>query len=221
MPNPSQQRVEHSQTGALRTLTRAKLHMLPGALAQVPATVSRRFASLWSPIEALAELLRPLPAGLLCFWAEQPRGHVLVGPRDGGYVPGPQQCGNRSLDCVAHVGLADLAADSSRPLLLVGHLLDHLLGCCGAADRAWLSEGGGISFRWQEVGRQVAELHSLGYGRSEMAQRDPRVYFAEGLAAWCRDRQALNVADPRLERLLARTVMSETYWAAEEDECAS
>ena len=194
--------------------------MVPGALDHVPATVGERFGSPWGPVEALLELLRPLPAALLRFWAAQPRGHVLIDPLGGEYVVGLQPCGNRLLDCVAHVAVAELGVDSGRPLLLVGHLLDHLLGCCGAAGGMWLSGGGGITQRWREVGRQIAELYDLGYGRTDMAQCDPRRYFAEGLAGWCQDRRALNAADPRLERLLSRTVMCEAFWVAEEDECA-
>jgi len=201
----------------LRALTRAKLHLVPGALARVPTALSERFDNPWAPVEALKQQLRPFPTGLLRFWAAQERGHVLIGPQDRGYVPGPQQCGRRTLDGVAHVALADLAAANTRPLVLIGHLLDHLLGCHGAAGGPWLSDGGGITSRWQEVGRQIQELFALGYGQSEAAQRDPHAYFAEGLAAYCRDRRALNVADPLLERLLRRTIMNEAFWAAGEE----
>ena len=123
---------------------------------------------------------------------------MLIGPQDGGYVPGLQRCGRRTLDGVAHIGLVSLAQNSRRPLVLVGHLLDHLLGSHGDAGGAWLSAGGGISPRWRDVGRQVAELCDLGYGRSAEAKRDARVYFAEGLADWCCDRRSLNVVDPLL-----------------------
>jgi len=214
-PKPPQHRDKH--TAALRALTRAKLHLVPGALAQVGTAVSERFDNAWAAVEALTRQLRPFPAGLLHFWAAQERGHVLIGARDGGYVMGPQQCGQRTLDGVAHVALADLAAANDRPWVLIGHLLDHLLGCRGALAGVWLSDGGGITPRWREVGRQVRDLFDLGYGQSAAARRDAHVYFAEGLAACCRDRQAFNVADPLLERLLRRTVMSEVFWLSEEE----
>ena len=216
VPKRKSKRGRDERAAALRALTRAKLHLVPGALARAPTSLSERFDNPWAAVEALKRQLHPFPTGLLSFWAAQERGHVLIGARERGYVPGPQQCGQRALDGVAHVPLADLAAADARPLVLIGHLLDHLLGCHGAAEGAWLSEGGGITPRWREVGRQVRELFGLGYGQSEAAQRDPQVYFAEGLAAYCRERRGLNVADPLLERLLRRTVMSGAFWAAEE-----
>lgn len=217
MPKRKSKHERDERAAALRALTRRKLHLVPGALARLPTAISERFDNPWAAVETLKRQLRPFPTGLLRFWAAQERGHVLIGPRDRGYVPGPQQCGRRILDGVAHLALADLAAANARPLVLIGHLLDHLLGCYGAPEGTWLSDGGGITPRWQEVGRQVRELFALGYGQSEAAQRDPHVYFAEGLAAYCRDRRALNVADPLLERLLRRTVMNEAFWVAEEE----
>jgi len=213
MPKRKSKPGKGEHDAALRALTRAKLHLEPGALARVPTSVSERFDNPWAAVKRLQQRLRPFPTGLLRFWAAQERGHVLIGSRDRGYVPGPQQCGRRMLDGVAHVALADLAAANDRPLVLIGLLLDHLLGCQGG-EGAWLSDGGGITPRWQEVGRQVHELFGLGYGQSEAAQRDPHFYFAEGLAAYCRDRRALNVADPLLERLLRRTIMNEAFWMA-------
>jgi hypothetical protein len=217
MPNRTPKRGKHERAAALRALTRVKLHLVPGALEQVPTAISEHFDSPWAPVEVFKQQLRPFPTGLLRFWAAQERGHVLIGPQDRDYMPGQQRCGQRMLDGVAHVALADLATANSRPLVLVGRLLDHLLGCRGAADGAWLSDGGGITPRWQEVGQRVQELFALGYGQSEAAQHDPHAYFAEGLAAYCIDRRALNVADPLLERLLHRTVMNEGFWAAEEE----
>ena len=213
--NPPHREDEHA--AARRALTRAKLHLVPGALARVGTAVSERFDNPWAAVEALTRQLRPFPSGLLRFWAAQERGHVLIGPRDGGYVPGPQPCGRRTLDGVAHVALADLAATNDRPRVLIGHLLDHLLGCGGADEGAWLSDGGGITPRWQEVGQRVRELFALGYGQSEAAQSDAHVYLAEGLAAYCRERRAFNTADPLLERLLRHTVMADAFWLSEEE----
>lgn len=217
MPNRTSKGGKDERAVALRALARAKLHLVPGALARMPTAIGEHFDSPWAPVEALKRQLRPFPTGLLCFWVAQERGHVLIGPQDRGYMPGVQRCGQRMLAGVAHVALADLAMASSRPLVLVGGLLDHLLGCRGAADGAWLSDGGGITPRWQEVGRRVRELFALGYGQSEAAQHDPHAYFAEGLAAYWIDRRTLNVADPLLERLLRRTVMNDAFWAAEEE----
>jgi len=174
MPNRTSKRGKYERAAELRALTRAKLHLAPGALEQVPTAISEHFDSPWAPVEVFKQQLRPFPTGLLYFWAAQER---LIGPQDQDYMPGPQQCGQRVLDGVAHVALADLATANSRPLVLVGRLLDHLLGCRGAADGVWLSDGGGITPRWQEVGQRVRELFALGYGQSEAAQHDPQTYF--------------------------------------------
>jgi len=208
------------QSAALRALARAKLHLVPGALARVPTGIGERFASPWTSVSLLQLQLGPFPAGLLEFWAAHERGHVLIDSLDRGYVPGPQPWGRRVLDGVACMALPDLATGSRRPLVLVGNLLDHLLGCGGAADGAWLSDGGGITPRWREVGGRLTELASLGYSLSESDAHDACTYFAEGLAAYCHDRRRLNVADPLLERLLRRSVMSEPFWAAEGGTCA-
>jgi hypothetical protein len=195
--------------------------VVPGLLDLVPAEVSKGFGSTWAPVQALQARLHVLPAPLLWFWAEHERGHVLIGPDDLGYIPGLQRCGQRTLDCVAHVSLQSLAAGGHRPLVLVGHLIDHLLGCHGEPDGRWLSAGGGVCSHWRDVGRQVAEFSQLGYGRAEVANQDPTAYFAQGLADWCHDRVALNVADPLLEKLLSRTVMNPAFWATGEGECVS
>jgi len=208
------------QSAALRALARAKLHLVPGALARVPTGIGERFASPWAPVGVLQMQLRPFPNGLLEFWAAQEQGHVLMDSVDRGYVPGVQPWGRRVLDGVAHMALPDLVTGSRRPLVLVGYLLDHLLGCREVAGGAWLSDGGGMTPRWREVGGRLQELVSLGYGLGESEDHDTHSYFAEGLAAYCHDRRQLNVIDPLLERLLRRTVMSESFWAAEGGTCA-
>ena len=220
MPNSTSKSEIDRRATTVRALARAKLHVQPGGLAKVPAATRESFHGSWAPVNALVRQLRPLSTGLLRFWAEQERGHVHIGPLDGGYVPGAQTCGQRTLDGVAHVSLVDLAVGSSRPLTLVGHLLDHLLGCYGEPGGQWLSDGGGITPRWLEVGQQIRDLCDLGYGQPRGVKLSLHRYFAEGLASYCRDRRALNVVDPLLERLLRRTVMSDAFRAVEEDLCA-
>jgi hypothetical protein len=196
----------------LRSLTRDKLHLRPGALAAAPPAIRVHFESDWEPVVVFRRQLERFPVGLIQFWSLQERGHVIVGADVSRYVPGPQQSGTHELDGVAHVSLDDLVLANNQPLLAIGHLLDHLIGCLGAMEEAWLSDGGGITPRWREVGEALQELHALGYSESEAARADVHRYFAEGLAGFCRDRRRLNVADPLLERLLGRTVMSESFW---------
>jgi len=208
------------QSAALRGLARRKLHLVPGALARLPTGIGEHFASPWTSVNILQLQLRPFPAGLLEFWTTHERGHVLIGSIDRGYVPGPQPWRRRVLDGVAYMALPDLATGSRRPLMLVGYLLDHLLGCSGAIEGAWLSDGGGITPRWRDVGGRLRELVSLGYSVSESGAHDAHAYLAGGLAAYCHDRRQLNVADPLLERLLRTTVMSDAFWAAKGGACA-
>jgi len=202
------------QSEVLRALTRSKLHIAPGTLAQASGAIGDCFASPWAPVEELGRQLQGFGIGLLRYWAVQERGHVLIGPSDHGYLPGQQQWGRRQLDGVAFVSVVDLARASRRPLALVAHMLDHLLGCAGTVDGPWLSDGGGTTAGLREVGQRVRELHRLGYGRSQEAQRDVHEYFAEALVDCCLDRRALNVADPQMEGLLSRTLLNEAFWRA-------
>jgi hypothetical protein len=218
MPKRTATSTADDRTLALRALTRSKLHIVPGTLARLSSPAADSFDGAWAPVRALSGQLGGLAAGLLWYWAHHERGHVLIGPSDGGYQPGPCRCGRRLLEGVAFVSAADLATTSRRPLGLVAHLLDHLLGCGGSVDGPWLSDGGGATPVLQEVGRQVHDLFALGYGRSEEAQGDARVYLAEALVDYCLDRKALNVADPRMERLLRRTLMNEAFWRAKTED---
>lgn len=214
MPKQTSRRDLGDHAAPLRALTRSKLHLAPGTLARIGTGPAESLGSSWAPIEALREQLRRLSVGLLWYWADQDRGHVLIGPADRGYVPGLQRSGRRQLDCVAFLSAADLATPSRRPLVLVAHLLDHLLGCGGLVDGRWLSDGGGSNHQLRDVGMRVRELFGLGYGRSEETQRDAHAYFAAALVDFCFDRKALNAADPRMERLLRQTLMSEDFWRA-------
>jgi len=214
MPKQTSQRGVADQPDVLRALTRSKLHIAPGTLARASGAIGDCFESPWAPVEELGRRLPGFGVGLLRYWAIQERGHVLIGPSDRGYLPGQQQWGRHQLDGVAFVSVVDLARASRRPLVLVAHMLDHLLGCAGAVDGPWLSDGGGTTAGLREVGQRVRELHRLGYSRGQEAQCDLHEYFAEALVDFCLDRRALNVADPPMERLLRRTLMNEAFWRA-------
>ncbi|MFZ2520411.1 MAG: hypothetical protein WA089_17065, partial [Anaerolineae bacterium] len=64
---------------------------------------------------------------------------------------------------------------------------------------------------WQAVGQRIASLARLGYDPQPAASGDPHAYLAAGLALFIADRAALNVQDPKLERLLATTLLHEGF----------
>jgi hypothetical protein len=113
---------------------------------------------------------------------------------------------------VAYVSVEDLALGNERPAHVLGHLLDHHLGCGGDVNGLWLSDGGGISARWREAGQRLAALFALGYGVDAVAQSNVREYFAQSLALYGRERQRLNVADPQICKWLRSTLWDETFW---------
>ncbi|MDW8318157.1 MAG: hypothetical protein RMN53_09990 [Anaerolineae bacterium] len=197
---------------ALQAILRAKVHVQKGTLAALPTAEADR---LRSPLDLGRRALWPLrrcPAALLWFWAEHPRGHLVIGPRQEGYRPGLQPVGRQPLDGVAWVPARALTAQEVQLPLPVAHLLDHLLGSDGAPEGPWLSEGGGRSPAWQEVGRRLQRQFSLGYAPAE-ATAEPRAYFAWGLRSFLADPVALNTVDPGLERLLRTTLCSDEFWA--------
>lgn len=195
---------------ALHTLLRAKVHIRPRTLAALPTAQSQR---LRSPFELGRLLLRPLsgtPADLPTFWAHHPRGHAVIGNHSQRYQAGPQQVGRQVLDDVAWVSAASILA-SSTLAAPVGNLLDHLLGCDGEPGGAWLSDGGGRSPLWQDVGHRLHRQFHLGYAPAG-ARGNPHDYFAWGLAAYLHDHLALSTVDPGLERLLTTTLFAPGFW---------
>lgn len=200
-------------TPALRQLLHEHIHLAPTAWTQAAAPVRARFSSPFEPAQRLAQALARLPAPLLEWWAALPGGHLLIGAQ-GSYRSDPIFL--RPDDPHPRAGVAQIAlADLSNPAgglgdawFWVAHLLDHHLGCLGAANGAWLSDGAGITPRWQEVGQRIAGLAQLGYNpRLAASGGDPHAYLAAGLALFITDRAALNVQDPKLERLLATTLL--------------
>jgi hypothetical protein len=187
---------------ALRALLADKLHAFPDPWGRAPGLLLR----------TLMQQVRPLPVMLLRWWAAHPRGHVVIAGDGRGYIPGPQTAGAYALDCVAWVAADALLSGDKSPLEAIAHLLDHLLGCNGEEEGDWLSEGGGISPRWCEVGTRLRELFALGYGPTAETRTDPRAYFAWGFVLSLRDPRALNVTDPRLERLLRTTLLKDDFW---------
>lgn len=163
-------------------------------------------------MRALAEVIQPLPGQLWPFLLAHDGGMAAICTGESRYVPGPATIGRREARNVAFVSVQDLAMDNEQPLHILGHLVDHYLGCGGQPDGAWLSEGGGLFPSWQEAGQRLPDLFALGYGVDEAARANVRDYFARSLAWYCRDRESLNVADPQIDKWFRNTLWSEAFW---------
>lgn len=193
-----------------------KIYIAPRALELSSPEVCCRFPHIWAPLDELLKLLHPLPARLVRFWLAQPGSHIVFTHLPSRYVVGEQVLKGRSLRHVAYVRLSDLANNSLEALVPIGHLLDHLLSHTESEEKPWLSEGGGTNYALQQVGASVMRLFELGYGFDAGARRDVRSYFARSVALYLHDQHALNVADPRIEKLLRATLFSDAFWHSQE-----
>lgn len=192
----------------------ARARLMPNLLPQSPPWVRGVFAHAWAPMRALAEALRPLPAGLWPFLLGCEGGMVAICPGESKYTPGPGQIGRLEVHNVALISVQDLAQDNEQPLHILGHLIDHYLGCGGEPDGVWLSGGGGLFPLWQEAGQRLPRLFALGYGIDPVAESNVRDYFAQSLAWYCRDRKQLNVADPQIDKWFRSTLWNKAFWRA-------
>ena len=197
---------------ATETWLQDRVRLMPNLLAQSPPWVRSVFDHAWAPMEALTRQVRLLPADLWDALLRFETGFVAVSRADSRYLPGPMAVGGRAWHNVALVSVEDLARDNERPLHVIGHLIDHHLGCGGTPEGAWLSEGGGIRPRWQEAGQRLPRLFALGYAVDEVAAASVRDYFAQSLALYCRERQRLNVADPQIYKWLRSNLWHAGFW---------
>lgn len=202
-----------------RALLRDKIHVRPETLARLPTADTAR---LRSPLDLARKLLSPLqrvPLAMLDWWRLHPRGHVVIGPTEAGYLPGSQAVGRQTLDCVAWVPAKDVLArdDLAEPL---ASLFDHLLGSDDEPGGLWLSDGGGRNATWLAIGERVQRQFALGYAPQAVAG-DPHSYLAWGMRTFLARRRDLSVADPGLERLLATTMFDPAFWQRAQDHTAS
>ena len=202
---------DHHRAEAFQRLKLSKIHITPRLLERCPRRIAQQFDSLWAPVEELAQRLHSLPTGLVQFLAYTPRGHIVLTPEVSNYEVGPQSLRGRELEAVAFISLTELVEEPLQALHVVGHLLDHLLGCQGVPQGEWLSDGQGLSPPWVEIGQQIPVLFELGYTIDETAATNSRHYFAQSLAWYIQDRQRLNVADPQIERLLRQSLFNENF----------
>lgn len=191
-----------------------RARLMPNLLPQSPPWVRGVFDHAWAPMRALAKAIRPLPAELWPFLLSCEGGMAALCPDESRYVPGLATIGRAAAQNVAFLSVQDLAQDNEQILHVLGHLVDHYLGCGGEVGGAWLSEGGGLFPRWQEAGQRLPPLFALGYGIDEVAQANVRDYFARSLAWYCRDRKRLNVADPQIDKWFRSTLWNKAFWQA-------
>ena len=140
----------------------ARARLMPNLLPQSPLWVRSVFEHPWAPMKALAEAIRPLPIGLWPFLLGCEGGMVAICPGESRYTPGPGTIGRLQVRNVAFISVQDLAQDNEVPLQILGHLIDHYIGCGGQADGEWLSAGGGLTPRWQEAGQRLPQMFALG-----------------------------------------------------------
>ncbi len=192
-------------------LLHRKIHVADGAYTQSGRGVRARFSSGWSAAIELADRLADLPEAAIDWWAAQPNGHLLLTAADDTYATSLLVEGE-IVQGVAALPIFWLIEDPSRALAAALRPLDHLLGCAGEKNGPWLSDGGGITPRWQWIGEQISRLFPLGYGGTEASRQDPHAYLAQGFALALTDRRSLNAADPKLERLIGASLLSPGFW---------
>jgi hypothetical protein len=166
-------------------------------------------------MEAMARQLHGLPPALWDFLLSRKGGYVAIWSGKSQYTPGPGSIRHRPVQNVAYISASDLAKDNECPLHVLGHLIDHHLGCGGDAKGQWLSQGGGLVPDWQRAAERLLQLFSLGYAVDNVAESSVQDYFAQSLALYCRNRQHLNTADPQICKWLRSTLWDKQFWRAE------
>jgi hypothetical protein len=204
-----------------RAWLRARTRVLPGVLLQSPPWVRGVFDHAWAPVKALAREIRCLPVWLWDYLLSYQGGFAAISPGQSRYALGPAELRGSKVQNVAYVSVEDLARGNERTLHVLGHLVDHHLGCGGDMEGPWLSDGGGTTPVWQEAGARLPRIFGLGYAADEVARSNPRDYFAQSLALYCRDRRGLEVADPQITKWLHSTLWAEGFWSAVRREAGS
>ena len=197
---------------ALRQLITEKVHVERQALRLSPPAVRQRYDHTWASVQHLEKVLHPCPEGLLRWWAESPRGHLILTHLPSRYEKGPQAVRKEMVENVAYICLSDLNRDPQIALRAVASLLDHLMGSHGATKGRWLSDGVGITPALEDVGQKVREYAALGYLEDIVEISDSREYFEVAFTMYLTSHKDLEVADPRIEKLLRTTILSESFW---------
>ncbi len=204
----------------LRAIWRDQMHVEPRLLEALPPASARLLGHIWEPAEMLLADLRRFPLGLLRFWHQSRRGHIVFAAQEPFvYRPGPQAWQGRRDGPVYHwEGVCFLSAVGAKtggkptvwmPLL---RFFDHLLGNYAQGDGGWFSEGHGASAPLARAAERFAELEALHYGHEALLAASPGDYFAHTLWLRAMDRQRLNVLDPLLCKLYDTTLFDPAFW---------
>ncbi len=188
----------------------ARIHLAPDVLARSPGHVSEHFSTGVEAMRATLAYLRPLPRAWVQRWLAQERGHLVIHPTRHGFQAGVQTFRGRALEDVAWMQLSLLIDDPIAYLTPFGMLMAHLIH--------WEERDKWQSQAWRDVARGVQSGFEAGYGRSEAAREQIDIYLAEGIAWYLVDRRALNIANPRLEKLLRSTLFRDDWYQAEGNE---
>ncbi len=181
-----------------------RVHISPDALARSPGHVAERFDTVSDALAATLALLKPLPEALVAHWLAKPRGHVVIDARRHAFVAGQDEFRGRVLQDVAWGRLSLLVDEPTAYLTPVGWLIARIMG--------WGQPHARDDQRWRDFERGVRSGFAVGYGRSEAARADVNAYLAEGVAWYLADARGLNVADPRLHKLLRATVFDDRFY---------
>ena len=214
------QPANYQQASRMQAWLQARARLESRLLIQAPPWVRGVFDHAWAPMRALARQTCCLPEALCDRLLEFDTGYVAIHAAGSYYAPGPAVIRQRRVQNVAFVSVEDLAMDNERPLHVIGHLIDHHLGCAGrpapakaaGLDPAWLTDGGGLSPQLKSAGARLPRLFSLGYAVDDVASSDVRNYFAQSLAFYCRNRRHLNVGDPQIYKWFRSTLWNEAFW---------
>lgn len=203
---------ERRPEASVQAWVRTRARLAPELLSRAAPWVRGVFAHNWAPMQALARQFDCLPPTLWGFLLGLETGYLCLHNGGSCYRPGPATLRHQRVQNVAYVSVEDLAEENERPLHVLGHLIDHHLGCGGTEGGMWLSDGGGLEPRWREAGQRLPGLFALGYGADEVAERDVRSYFAQSLALRCRDARSLNMVDPQIDRWFRSTLWDHSFW---------
>ena len=186
-----------------------RLHIQPYTLTQVPANIVAAFPHPWSPVEHLTDYLALFPPSLLAFWLRQPGGHLLIAPSASRYLPGPYLFGHRKLSGVLLLDVRLLIEPTEEIVILLGNLFDALLGDGATINGQRFSAGHVVHPHLADANHRFLRQAQLGYLEANSAE----VLFARALAFFWRDRRALSIVAPDLEKLLRQVLLAESFWA--------
>lgn len=176
-----------------------RIHTTPDLLSRSCGRVSARFDTPMAAVNALLQMLQPLPAPLLQHWLREMGGHIIINSRQHAYTGGSLPWHGQSLPQVAQINIAFSISDPVYYLTPIGHLIcEHL---------AWNRPQSCLKDP-DTFARTVRRCFDAGYGLRPAARQDATTYLATGIAAYLVDRRQFNIHDPALEKLLHATVFS-------------